>query len=496
MSPETSIANLRKEFEQILQFVSEPTDRQIHNVEKTIFQNLLKMGRLLLSIFLAKHTTKTTISHVDKNGVELKLHSRKKRDYFSIFGKIVISRPYYWKKGVEGSCPLDAKLNLPDCEYSYLLQEWGSGLATEQPYKKAAGFLERFLGIQLWDSALEEILVGSSVDAQDFYKNLPVSSQNLPNELLVASVDCKGVLMRKSELEKKETLPKYRRLNKLGERIKKPIKKSSEKLRDGKKKMSCVTAVYTIKCNVRTAENILANHKKGGSQKRPVQPRPESKIVYGTLSGKQVAFEQLKSEVSRRNGSYAHRIALVDGEAKLIEFLKAYLPDFEIIRDIVHVNEYLWDAAHIVHNEGTKEAENWVSKRFEMLLNGQVQNIISDLSILQKQFKRSKTKVKELKRVSTYLENGQEYMKYDRYLSAGYPIGTGVIEGTCKNLVNDRCEHSGMHWTAKGANAMLLQRSIHLNCLEKEYWQFHIEKERYRLYGEKSLQVEDEKLAA
>ncbi len=34
-------------------------------------------------------------------------------------------------------------------------------------------------------------------------------------------------------------------------------------------------------------------------------------------------------------------------------------------------------------------------------------------------------------------------MKYDEYLKKGYPIGSGVIEGTCRSLVNDRMELSG-----------------------------------------------------
>ena len=34
-------------------------------------------------------------------------------------------------------------------------------------------------------------------------------------------------------------------------------------------------------------------------------------------------------------------------------------------------------------------------------------------------------------------------MAYDRYLALGWPIATGVIEGTCRHLVKDRCERSG-----------------------------------------------------
>jgi len=40
-------------------------------------------------------------------------------------------------------------------------------------------------------------------------------------------------------------------------------------------------------------------------------------------------------------------------------------------------------------------------------------------------------------------------------LAAGYPIGSGVIEGACRHLVKDRMERSGMRWIPSGAQAML-----------------------------------------
>ena len=42
-------------------------------------------------------------------------------------------------------------------------------------------------------------------------------------------------------------------------------------------------------------------------------------------------------------------------------------------------------------------------------------------------------------------------MLYDAYLQAGWPIGTGVVEGACRHLVKDRLEQAGMRWTRRGA---------------------------------------------
>jgi hypothetical protein len=85
--------------------------------------------------------------------------------------------------------------------------------------------------------------------------------------------------------------------------------------------------------------------------------------------------------------------------------------------------------------------------------------------------------------VMTYLENGKNHMRYDIYLKRGYPIGSGVVEGACKNLVKDRMEQCGMRWTIAGAEAVLGMRSIQINGMNSDYWQYHIAQEKQRLYG-------------
>ena len=54
-------------------------------------------------------------------------------------------------------------------------------------------------------------------------------------------------------------------------------------------------------------------------------------------------------------------------------------------------------------------------------------------------------------------------MKYDEYLAAGYPIGSGVVEGACRHLVKDRMEQAGMRWRIAGAQAILSLRAIYVN---------------------------------
>ncbi len=83
----------------------------------------------------------------------------------------------------------------------------------------------------------------------------------------------------------------------------------------------------------------------------------------------------------------------------------------------------------------------------------------------------------------TYLANNREHMRYDEYLAAGYPIGSGVAEGACRHLVKDRMEQTGMRWTVEGAQAMLHLRASYLNDQWDEFVEDRIEREQNRLYG-------------
>ena len=73
-------------------------------------------------------------------------------------------------------------------------------------------------------------------------------------------------------------------------------------------------------------------------------------------------------------------------------------------------------------------------------------------------------------------------MRYNEYLKNDYPIGTWVIEGTCRSLVKDRTDRSGMKWTRKGAQAVLHLRAVNQNGHREEYRKYYIDNECVRLY--------------
>ena len=84
-----------------------------------------------------------------------------------------------------------------------------------------------------------------------------------------------------------------------------------------------------------------------------------------------------------------------------------------------------------------------------------------------------------------YLLKYRDFLRYDEYLAAGYPIATGVIEGACRYLVKDRMELTGARWSLAGAESVLRLRALRASGDFAPYWKFHLEQERKRHHAKR-----------
>ena len=123
-----------------------------------------------------------------------------------------------------------------------------------------------------------------------------------------------------------------------------------------------------------------------------------------------------------------------------------------------------------------------MEQRLRDLLQGRVGYVIGGLRRRLKAEKLSGQRRQVVRSALEYLGNNKAHMRYDEYLAAGYPIGSGVAEGACRHLVKDRMEQTGMRWTVEGAQAMLHVRALYLNDQWEEFLEHRMEQEQTRLY--------------
>jgi hypothetical protein len=295
---------------------------------------------------------------------------------------------------------------------------------------------------------------------------------------LVVTADCKGVpLVRKALPPDPATEPQV---------------PASAHPRRGKgkkanqKKMAAVGAVSTIKPFVRTADDVIEEVMRKEARAR--RPRPQNKRVRAELLvGKVALFLWLADEVIRRNPQGQKPVIfLSDGERALHDRQSEYLPENTIcILDLFHVLERLWKVAWCFFDERSQKraAHQWVEERLKRLLEGRVDTVIRGLRYQATQRGLKGSKRKTVRDAADYFERNRDRMKYDEYLAAGYPIGSGVVEGACRHLVKDRLERTGMRWLPSGAQAMLDLRATYLNGEWNAFWTFHVLQEDERLYG-------------
>ena len=395
----------------------------------------------------------------------------------SIFGKIKLKRAYFWKEGLgKGVFPIDEELNLPKKMYSYLLQNWNQLLAVDSNYDSARETLERILEINIWTKQSEEINQNTATSVNKYYASHPEGEQAQP--LLVVQADGKGVVIRK---ELQGNNKEYKQRLKKGEK-------------NGKKKMATVTAVYGVDRNIRDVNDII-KYETENSGKNPVKPKlqivkddgpkAQNKILRATLGGKEKAFERIVSEVESRDPNNAcERVLLMDGERVLEKKAEEYLipKGFVIVLDLLHVMEHLWTLCYFFCKEGSKESVLWVRKYLTMILTGKVGYFIGAIRQIVKKRGFSQSKAQKIENILRYYEKRKGHMKYDEYLSKGYPIGSGVIEGACRSFVKDRMEIAGMRWSEIGVECMLELRSIKVNGKWDEFWDYFVTQEKGRLY--------------
>ena len=84
----------------------------------------------------------------------------------------------------------------------------------------------------------------------------------------------------------------------------------------------------------------------------------------------------------------------------------------------------------------------------------------------------------DVDRAVTYLSNNRQHMKYDRALENGWPIATGMIEGACRFVIEDRFGITGARWSPEGAEDILKIRAVVVNGDLDDYMRYY--KQRYR----------------
>src|SRR5215212_3330784 len=400
------------------------------------------------------------------------------RHLMTPFGAVEIVRMGYGRPSAPSLHPLDATLHLPPERYSHSVRQRGAVEAAKKAFDDVVATLTTTTGAHVPKRQAEQLVVRAAQDFEVFYATQRCATPEEVQEtsaVVVLSVDGKGVPMRKADLQAatRQAVEAHRAPR--GSR-------SLQSERNHTKRMATVATVYTIAPWVRTPADIL-RELRPAHLTATARPRPAAKRVWASLAQPladviQQAFEAAKRRAPQRTKQW---VALVDGTPTQLRLLSEAAAEYgvalRVVLDLIHVLGYLWPAATALSPTAPLEAETWVTTRLGHLLRGRSRQGIAHLRRTATARRLTETQRAPVEQCAHYLSKYADFLHYDAYWAAGFPIATGVIEGACRHLVKDRMEVTGARWSLTGAEAVLRLRSLWSSGDFEAYWQFHLAQE-------------------
>ena len=142
------------------------------------------------------------------------------------------------------------------------------------------------------------------------------------------------------------------------------------------------------------------------------------------------------------------------------------------ILDYYHATENLAKGRDAIFGDPEgKPAKEWYERWREAIWEGRVAELIEELEARSKRG-ASPAKRDELRVRAQYFRTHAGRMHYPEYRAMDLPIGSGAIEGTCKNLVKGRMACVGQRWGVEnGIERMTALRVRIFNERYDDLWQ-------------------------
>lgn len=425
-------------------------------------------------------------------GVEVRA---RKRHLETEFGRVRLWRDGWKEAGAKRAVfPLDQRLNLPKKVYSHPLRERVSDEARTGAWQQAVQRIDRSTGAHVPKRQAEQETVEAARDFEAFYEQRvqPANDTLSDRALLCGSTDGKGITMRPEAL--RDATRKDAEAERAGAVRGDPM--APKKLRKHDKRMAVVTAVWEQEPHQRTAKDIIDNLRPGPAAKRRKKARkqraqrPQNKRLNASVVKSQAeGIAEMFDEFDRRDpGRSRTAIILLDGEehqqTAVLDEQRNRGRSSILVLDIIHVLSYLWGAGFALCRKNPVETEAWVVRFLLKLLTCPVESVIADIQRSVAARGLGNQTRKPVDKCIRYFTRNTPFMQYAEFLAQRLPIATGVIEGACRHLIQDRLGITGARWGLAGAEAVLKLRAIHSSGDWDAYWKFHEEQEARRNYAQ------------
>jgi hypothetical protein len=457
-----TITEAKKNVEQAIGAVVEIVEsgdddmRSLHEVETRLWTLLLALGRSLVALYLSRRAAKKSSEFYEHEGGRYFVSKRDQRSskLGTIFGNVWFTRPVGRPiSNGRGAADLFVDRGLGVVSgFSLMVVLHLTRLCAQMPFSRARESFRNFVEWAPSPRATLRMVDALGPHALEYMLKAPCPDDE--GEVLVIECDAGGnPTITPSEYEKRcqpknQQKPATREARKAQRQS--HAKRERSKGKSKNSKAAIIGVVYTLKVN------------KNGSVEGPLNKR-----VIGTHDSHEQLFKLLEVVAIKHGYGKKKTVFLSDGSQHIIERQRRFFPDAIPCLDWCHATEYIWKACGCFRKERSKKLKNtaqWLKKR---MLSGDIDGVVEFLKKkftgIPKKGPGNKGRRERLEKTIDYLDKNKDRLQYAELKKAGLPIGSGVVEGTIRNLLRQRLDCSGMRWGLDRSEHVLHLRCVFLN---------------------------------
>jgi hypothetical protein len=390
-------------------------------------------ARVLQGFLNADHSDWRGPTLACRCGTQARYEGRRDKTFITVLGELTLSRAYYYcGRCRDGFYPRDGELGLEEETVSPGVLRMIAMVGGTESFADGSRLLDVLAGLKVGAKLLERTAeaLGGEV-AADERQVFSAEAHRQVAPTLYLGMDGTGVPARRSELEGR-----------------------SGKQADGTAKTREVKLCAVWSAESRDKDGIPTRDPGSVTYTAAI----ESAAMRDTDNELSPFAERVRREAERRRFRQAKRkVVLGDGAPWIWNLAGELFPGAIQIVDRFHAKERLTEAAKAIWGGETDNYRIWVTARQAELDAGNTPGLLEKLQAHADRCEEAHT-------CHEYFRNNRERMRYAEFHAAGLCTSTGVLEAGCKRAVGARLKRSGMHWTVRGADAIIALRCAYLSA--------------------------------
>jgi hypothetical protein len=133
------------------------------------------------------------------------------------------------------------------------------------------------------------------------------------------------------------------------------------------------------------------------------------------------------------------------------------------VLDFYHATQNIWAGVKVWLDGRTFRCRDWFADARHRLRHGQADDVLDDIKAAAVLPGLPASAQQSLIKLYNYLDKHRDHIQYDKLKEMGFPIGSGLVESTCKWLIQQRFKGVGMRWSEDGFNHLLHLRLSWVN---------------------------------